>query len=285
MLNEGIKEAVEGNTKPKGTSTEHKKGGNRYRNWVFTLNNYKKENIDQIMRMLVQGGNKFTFQEEKGENGTEHLQGVIHFNKAMRFETLKKDFMIYGMSPHLERCINLKASIEYCSKEDTRNGMCYSNQKRILNDPMSDKIWKRWQLYIKKIVEGPISDRKIYWFWSDKGNIGKSTFAKHLVIKYKALLIGSGMGKDLRYAISKYLEDNDLKIVVIDIPRHRKNNVNFDALEEIKNGMFFSSKYESGMCVFNSPHIICFSNYKPDFQGSLSPDRFENTVFEIRHNN
>jgi len=40
---------------------------------------------------------------------------------------------------------------------------------------------------------------------------------------------------------------------------------NYSILEPLKDGMLFNSKYESGELIFNSPHVIIFSNEKPDF--------------------
>ena len=45
------------------------------------------------------------------------------------------------------------------------------------------------------------------------------------------------------------------------------------SIEEIKNGCFASSKYESKMVIMNSPHILCFANELPDTQ-KLSRDRW-----------
>ena len=50
-------------------------------------------------------------------------------------------------------------------------------------------------------------------------------------------------------------------------------------MEAIKNGCFFSGKYESGMVRFNSPHILVFANEPPE-RTKLSQDRW--CVFALR---
>lgn len=83
--------------------------------YTFTLNNYTEEDIEKILAC----GAKYVFQEEKGEEkGTEHLQGILSFENAVSFNTVKK------LLPraHWEVCKNKRASIIYCSKENTRNG-------------------------------------------------------------------------------------------------------------------------------------------------------------------
>jgi hypothetical protein len=49
------------------------------------------------------------------------------------------------------------------------------------------------------------------------------------------------------------------------------------ALEPVKNGLFFSSKYGSEMAVFNPPHVICFANFKPK-EVAMSADRWKVSV-------
>jgi len=44
-------------------------------------------------------------------------------------------------------------------------------------------------------------------------------------------------------------------------------------LESIKNGLFFSGKYESTQVVMNSPHLIIFANEPPD-KSKMSADRW-----------
>ncbi len=91
----------------------------RARSWVFTLNNYTIEDINTLthpdFKTYV---NKFCFQEEIGENENKHLQGVINFKNPRHFDKMKELLP----KAHWEQCRNLKRSLVYCSKEDTRNG-------------------------------------------------------------------------------------------------------------------------------------------------------------------
>lgn len=93
----------------------------RSRNWCFTLNNYTEEDINS----LKTDDYEYVFQEETGEQGTKHLQGLICFKNPMSLSSLKK----INNKAHWEKCKNKKASIKYCTKEDTRTGNIYSNIK------------------------------------------------------------------------------------------------------------------------------------------------------------
>ncbi len=93
------------------------------RNWCFTLNNYTKRNVAQMKQLKLDSRTKqFCFQEEKSESGTLHLQGVIAFNNAISFNSVKK----INDKAHWEPCRNLKRSLAYCSKEQTRHGETYT---------------------------------------------------------------------------------------------------------------------------------------------------------------
>lgn len=64
------------------------------------------------------------------------------------------------------------------------------------------------------------------------------------------------------------------QVVMIDVARTNMERFNYQALEQIKNGIFFCGKYESKMVVMNIPHVVVFANEPPE-QSSLSADRWE----------
>jgi hypothetical protein len=66
-------------------------------------------------------------------------------------------------------------------------------------------------------------------------------------------------------------------VVFFDIPRNHGGKISYSSLESIKNGMVCNTKYETGVKVFNSPHIFCFANFPPDDESCLSQDRWKIT--------
>jgi len=63
-------------------------------------------------------------------------------------------------------------------------------------------------------------------------------------------------------------------IIIIDIPRsYDIGYLNYTAIEKLKDGLFFSGKYESLTKMFDSPHVICMANFPPDLT-QLSVDRW-----------
>jgi len=235
--------------------------------WVFTLNNHKKSDIDFIMN--CSSIDKVSMQEETGENGTPHLQGYLSF------VTKKRPISVFGKTfkAHWEKCKDRSAAIKYTQKAETRTGQVFlKNVKRIRPIKCLKRVeLYKWQKEIVSIIEQEPDDRSIRWYWESYGNVGKSALVRYLCIKHSAMLV-SGKSADIKYQIAQTAEGyRDL--IIYDIPRTAENYVNYGALEEIKNGVFCSSKYESEMIIMNSPHIICFANFEPNLT-TMSADRW-----------
>lgn len=250
----------------------------RSRAWFFTWNNYTAVEMAQIHKKFTEiNGLSFAFQEETGKEGTKHLQGVIRFKNPMGMAFQDE----YSNKIHWERCRSWKKAIKYCTKRDTRSGKVLHNiaglkVRKSIKDPLAGKELYAWQNKVLDILNKEPEDRLIYWIWDPRGNSGKSSLAKHLVLKRNALVVG-GRARDAQFAIANLVNDEDNArdpdIVIFDIARSQLNKVSYVAIESIKNGMFFSSKYESGQCVFNVPHVLVFANAEPAY-GNLSLDRW-----------
>lgn len=121
----------------------------RSRGWCFTINNYDEKDIQSIQQ--IEGCN-YLFQEEKGEKGTPHLQGMLYFENPRTFKSIKK------MLPtaHIEKMKNKIASIKYCSKSDTRCGNIYSNFEYIKNDTDDTPKIIKYINYISKKDSDPV---------------------------------------------------------------------------------------------------------------------------------
>ncbi len=239
------------------------------KHWCFTLNNYTTEDINFISS--CSSIKRYVFQEEVGELGTPHLQGYLEFS------TKKRPFSVFKSTLyHWEKCRNKNKSIAYCQKEDTRVGKIFTKNIKIIK-PIKclkyDELYP-WQREIVEVINSPIDDRAIHWYWEEQGNIGKSAMVRYLCIKHDAILV-SGKSADIKYQIKQYKDkwNTGPEIIIYDIPRTAENYVNYGALEEVKNGLFASTKYESDMIIINPPHFLCFANFEPDYL-SVSEDRW-----------
>ncbi len=231
--------------------------------WCFTLNNYDENDISAIndikskCDIIIVG-------QEIGEQGTHHLQGYCEFIKKLRPLSLKLNKGI-----HWEKCRgNRKENIDYCSKENN-----VIIQKNI---PKPIKIIENlypWQNKILDLYHEEINDRKIFWFWESEGNIGKSAFIKYMIVKHNILFCSGGKYSD----IMNLIFNNDMDkcdCIMFDIPRANEGHISYASLESIKNGMVCNTKYETGVKIFNSPHVFIFANFPPDDVDMLSKDRW-----------
>ena len=68
---------------------------------------------------------------------------------------------------------------------------------------------------------------------------------------------------------------NSERVIIFDLPRTYADNLDhiYTCIENFKNGQYLSTKYNSEMRFFETPHIIVFSNFRPD-ESMLSRDRY-----------
>lgn len=84
----------------------------RYRNFVFTLNNYTPEEVELLKNW--DGVKYLVFGFEKGEAGTPHLQGYVELEKQMGLKALKK----FMPRMHIEHRRGTAAqAADYCKKD------------------------------------------------------------------------------------------------------------------------------------------------------------------------
>lgn len=113
-----------------------------------------------------------------------------------------------------------------------------------------------WQQKVLDMFPALDNDRKILWISDTVGNRGKSRLSRYLVLERNAIIL-SGKVADMAYAYNKE------PIVIFDIPRTESENVNhlYAFAEKLKNGIIFSTKYESVTKIFKPPIVIFMANF------------------------
>lgn len=246
------------------------------KHWFLTLNNYTTQSIDFFC--ADSSIERYVFQEEMSESGTPHLQGHFEFKKKVRPVGHFTGTPCSG--GHWEKTKSRRAAITYCSKCDTRNGQTYTkgfpkNAFRQIKVLTKDQLYF-WQKDVLFIAESEPDDRTINWIWEAEGNRGKSAMVKYLVVNHHAMII-SGKSADIKYQIATAELPPD--IIIYDVPRAKRNRVNYAALEQIKDGLFASTKYESKMVLIPDVHIFVFANFEPILDDTVSKDRWN--IIEI----
>lgn len=256
-----------------------KKSPARARSYCLTWNNYNEHDIIYLKSYSKDNCDEYAFQEEKGDSGTPHLQIALKFKNPKSFEALKKEFP----KCHIEIARNWIAAKKYCQKIDSRVavGVNEKTNKRPVKDPLDGKPLRPFQQYVMDIINREVDDRTIYWIYDIKGCSGKTCLAKHLCLtKPGETIYLTGKANDVKFGVFKFLEnlENNLKVCLFDFPRSLESFVSYDAIESVKNGIFYNSKYEASMVTFDVPHIICFANFEPN-RDALSHDRWK--IIEI----
>jgi len=217
----------------------------------------------------------YIWAEEHGASGeTPHIQGGFRLRTKGYANTLAKKYFKNGVT--LRKLKDWRACVIYCSKE---NQEIHSSE--VIPEPtvlwtkelMRPRQLKIAQMFMKK--EHPLFGRKIHWFWEPQGNWGKSALATYMIDQMNAMEV-SGKGADVLCGISTRIKETGQcpPIIIYDVPRSQAQYVSYASIEKIKDGKFFSGKYESAPLRFNKPWVVVFANTPPDLISTMSPDRW-----------
>jgi len=259
---------AEGNTKPQPKRDTGKT------KWVFTQNASKLK-PSELIEILAPMARKFCFQLERGEGGEPGSEGYLHYQGMM---ILKKKDRLSGVkkwlpTAHLEGMKSEPDSLAYCQKEETRVegpwqvGYPPVAPKRHLR-PVPEK-WNAKQQQVIDWVLSPPDERSILVWVDPDGGSGKTTIARELVKNHNAMLLGTETKNSL-FAVG----EGKFHCYIVNLSRSRGGSIPYEAIEMLKDGMFFSEKYESKMVVVDHMvHVIIFCNAMPD-TSKMTSDRW-----------
>lgn len=255
--------------------------------WCFThwSKDLKSEEdtIVKIVPLFKKICKYYNFSIEVGETNKRHLQGYLELKSKQRLSFLKK---VIDETTHWEKARGTREENDiYVEKQPIKNfkyddeGRQYTAEELGL---ITEDMLFHWQKAIIEIISKLPEKRKIYWYWSKEGNVGKTEFIKYLMYHYKAKFLQGKktdimcniMGKDGKRPITN--------LYIFGYPRTCEDYVSYDALESVKDGLLFSSKYESNDMIIPVPHILVFANFKPDMK-KLSKDRWIIREIESNH--
>lgn len=276
--------------KSKSTGGNTKAQSNQLKYWCFTFHNGDFREIEEKMNSLDL--DFWIFSQEYGKSGDKpHLQGYLECKTERRWTEFKMSKEIHWENRKGNRENNI---VYICKKEGQKekpyiidwnkkwsssdNEYCTKvlkdyerkNSKKPIKVIDKDRLYD-WQNEILSILAKDPCDRTLFWYYSKLGGVGKSSFCKYLAINHEALIL-SGKAADMKYAVCMWKEKHKEypKIIILDIARNQKiHKLDYTGIEEIKNGLFFSSKYESEMVYGNNPHFICFANDEPFYEGVM----------------
>lgn len=284
----------------------------RSKNWCFTLNNYTDDDVTRVSN-LSSVTDYLVFGREVGENGTPHLQGFVCFPLRKRLnqviaalgqchctvarfpikaaEYCKKDgdYEEFGQMPVTESGkrndlelfkedvkqgnIDLKSIRELHSEvyaKYTRFCIEYVNDNNKCGEVANHPL-REWQANLNSILNGSVNEREIIFIVDYNGNNGKSWFFRYYEQNHDETCQIILPGKKLDMAM---VLQSGKRSYLFDCPRSKQGEfIQYDFLEEVKNGNVFSGKYESKLKRFAIPHVCVAMNEDPDMS-KLSRDRY-----------
>lgn len=257
--------------------------GHACRTWDLTVPADGTVDQEKLEKYFEDNCSKWVFQKERGdENGYEHYQCRFTLKKKIRFtnlrERLMEDLGISGfhVTATSKNCIR-KNEDYYVTKEETRiEGPWRNPEHTDVPEFYRNPTLREWQkTLIKEIEEYKPEGRFIKLIVNPKGNEGKTFLTNYLRANDKIYIIPPiDDYKDImQYMMSMYKDD---KPVFIDVPRGLSGRVEqqfYSAIETIKGGYIYDTRYRGRDRIINPPCIYVFCNYFPDIN-LLTHDRW-----------
>ena len=137
---------------------------------------------------------------------------------------------------------------------------------KVANHPL-----REWQANLNTMLNGPVNEREIIFVVDTRGNTGKSWFFRYYEQNHEdnCQIILPGKKADMAHVLQVCK-----RVYMFDCPRSKQGEfIQYDFLEEVKNGNVFSGKYESKNKRFETPHVVVAMNEMPDMD-KLSMDRY-----------
>lgn len=233
----------------------------------------RQPDVDKFCRTYCK---KWIYQlEQCPTTGTKHFQCLFNLTDKRRDYEMRKllnDNCFKGAKADPASNQGKEQLKSYCMKTDSRVAGPWASTNIYLGKDLICQL-RPWQQEIVNMINTQPDPRKIYWYYDEKGGKGKSSLAKYMYFHHKVLTLSIGKASDLLNLVFKM---QGRKMYVFDIsrtvPRAMMTEI-YMALESIKNGYFVNTKYDTGVCIMETPHIVVFSNMRPK-EEALSKDRW-----------
>ena len=146
---------------------------------------------------------------------------------------------------------------------------------------------KPWQESLLEYVQQPC-DREIFWVVGKEGNEGKNWFQKYVKSWLGARRVVTGIdikanSASIFQALRKCpITTADIFLFNIGKSTKKIDRINYDALEQMKDGEPFASRYNSQQLKIRVPNVVMVFSNSPPNVNELAKVRFR--VFNINNN-
>ena len=284
----------------------------RGKHWCFTLNNYTEDDVEHL-KSLGSAITYLLAGREVGASGTPHLQGFVSLSERMRLSQVKsllgssphcelaRDVIASAAYCKKAGCWFEVGEMQQGAgsrndlvlfKATVKNGVYDFKVLRELHSQTLARYPEFCRQYVADNTEGPVVETHLLRTWQSQlvatlrgepskreiifcvdlmGNTGKSWFCHYFEsLNNNVQILVPGKKADMTYMV-----DPTARVVFLDCPRSKQGDfIQYDFLEELKNGYLFSPKYHSCVKKMKSPHVVVMMNEQPDMS-KLSADRYD----------
>ncbi|AXH73216.1 MAG: putative viral replication protein [Demetevirus haddotis] len=136
---------------------------------------------------------------------------------------------------------------------------------------LEDGVLKEWQLDLLGVLLCEADDREVIFMVDPQGGAGKTWFQRYMLTQHseKTQVLSIAKRDDIAHAIQE-----DKSIFLFNVPRQGMEFMQYTILEQLKDRMVFSPKYNSRTKILRSKvHVVVFCNEEPDFN-KMTEDRY-----------
>jgi len=247
--------------------------------WCFTLNNPTNGESSSLVDVFESEHVKYAVVgRETGESGTPHLQGFVWFTDR---KSLRQAKAILSDRMHLEPTQGTdKQASDYCKKEGDYD------EYGELPSVGTKCQWERYQTWLLARTIPPSETEICLEFPSLYGRYRVAALQMSRLLcpiplhvegdlrpwqqDLEAILLDDPDDRTVHFRI-----DETKKYYFFDCPRGSLEHFQYSILEQLKDRVVFSPKYDSTTkLLHHKAHVVCFTNEFPDMD-ALSADRYD----------
>lgn len=234
--------------------------------WDFTIPEEKVLSNEGLQMMLDELCERWVYGHEVGESGYKHIQGRVVFKVGKELATVRNQTEVVLPGAHWSK--THVRDFNYCEKE----GNFVRSWEKVLHKYASITL-NSWQSQCIEFWNNQ-NDRQVYVVVDERGNHGKTWFAKYMEATHRADVCPVTDGDPSNYI--EYCLNHPSKGYIFDVPRAdtiKEKKAMWRAIEQIKNGLLYDRRYTSRKTWIDPPKILVFTNEAPN-EDMLSSDRW-----------
>lgn len=241
--------------------------------WIFQLENSWLEKTDaEIAELKV---------ANPASTHNLHFQCTFRVDTKVRPSALQKlvkeEFPGWSFNLSGASKAGVKHLQKYCMKKETRVAGPWADKRIYMG---TDLITKENMVPQQKALLGYLlaadpSARGSIWIYCKKGGSGKSAFKKFCQYHYGWQGFSYAKALDVLHGVFK---NQGKKVYFFNLTKSKPSEISelelYAALESIKDGDFYSPKYDGGNVLMDPCHVVVFANHPPNLH-AVTQERFQ----------